>query len=237
MLGLNFEDIQSGKITAEQAAAFEQLRLRELEKLEQINAVAGPMFKSLQQVTLGFSLLFQDINDMITMAFAESEGITKFIDTLKSSLQPIAAFIGQIISALAPFFSVLGYALTNLTTILKVLLPSLTWFLNWFKFLFELIEKIAKPVSELFSKVFQGIYEFLGGFINQIIGVLKSIKIGRFEPFKNFDYIDIPGAQTPGQTITNQTTNNYIYGSQSMNQSTGMQTSSLFSNSYVLVND
>lgn len=286
-LGLNFEDIQSGKITSEQAALFEKLRARELAKLEEINKVAGPMFKSLQQMTLGITLLMQDINDWITMAFASADGIESLIGSIKGFLNKIGPFIQAMISNLKPALSIIGEIFAVIINITSALMPIAT---KVTKAVTPLISTIAKIVSVIgrvlstviaalgafleilmafnpvldiingalgfvmkaldwliegiswFAKILGDIVGAIAGWVNGLIKLLKGINIGGYKPFKDMEYIDVSGIKSgitnSGSTYENQTTNNYIYGSQSMNQASPRQNNNdLFTNSYVLVND
>ena len=289
MLGMDFSDIQSGKITQEQAVLFEQLRLRELKKLEEINAVAGPMFKSMQQVTLGVSLLMQDINDWITMAFARSAGVEKMIGSIKSFITTAGPFMQGLIDSVMPIVgiiaSVIGFVLDIISAVMDAIDPiwealipilevidqivaviaqvvgpilmfiggaikivlkaivALIWpLIEAFKVLGKglswLQDKILKPIADFFNDIIT----YLGDLINKAIGALKSVNIAGWKPFENMEYLDI-GTTTSaitnsGVTYDNQTTNNYIYGSQSMSQSNPRQnTNDLFTNSYTIVNN
>lgn len=225
-LGLGFEDIQQGKITAEQAAVFEQLRNRELSKLEQINTVAGPMFKSMQQVTLGFSLLSQDINDWITMAMASAPGVSKMLSKSKEFLGKAGSFMQSLISKyLSPIFSIAGEIVSIVMDIGMALMDAFMPILDILKPIIDLISNVVTMVGKVLTPMIKGV----GEIIKTVLSTLANINIGGFKPFGNIG--DTNNYQT-------QTTNNYIYGSSSMSSANPSSNSSnLFSNSYVLVND
>lgn len=188
MLGLNFSDIQQGKITEEQAAIFEQLRQREIDKLEEINKVAGPTFKTMQQITLGISLLFKDVEDWITIAFMKMGNFREFVGTISKMLEPVGRLIKNLITLLAPVFDQI-FAIVN------------------------------------------GIFVLIGGVIDILNPFLEALNI------------DIGNSSegrygTPSIANSQQTTNNYNYGSTSLSYANPRTNNNdLFSNSYVLVND
>jgi len=281
-LGLTFEDIQQGRITAEQAAAFEQIRQRELEKLEETNTVAGPMFKSMQQVTLGFTLLLRDINDFITMAMAGAPGITSMLAKIQPFIAQVGGFMKQLISTyLTPIFSIIGDIFGFVIDIVSGIMPAIQVFTSFLKPIFELIQNLSRilfgilgpifkivalvgsfiilfkkfvspftiimqvfrllnPLLEQFTEFIDMMADGIQNFLSDLFTFLKDIPIigGLFSD------VNIPGAAGGVMSTTmnnttsfaNATTNNYIYGSQSMSQSS-VSPSDLFSNSYVLVND
>lgn len=277
-LGLNFEDIQSGKITAEQAAAFEKIRQRELEKLEEINTVAGPMFKSMQQVTLGFTLLLRDINDFITIAMASAPGITSMLEKIKPFIAQVGGFMGDLIGTyLGPIFSIIGTIVSLVMDILSGIMPAMQSvmvmvkpFLNYAVMGIEVVGKILGTLSKAFSSllplfnIFLGGFKILGKLLEFLTPILEKVSefvttlsegiqtfiSGLFETLKSipvigdflFGDVSIPAAAGAGSSTTNNSsfsnssTTNYIYGSNSMSQSS-TSPSDLFSNSYVLVND
>ncbi len=290
-LGMEFSDIQSGKITAEQAALFEQLRLRELKKLEEINAVAGPMFKSMQQVTLGITLLLQDVNDWITMAMAAAPGIQTMIGSIKGFLERAGGFLKSAIDTyLTPIFSVVGNIVTLALDLIGVVMDAMqpifmiiSPILDTVMILADILTKVLSPLIKIggmifgafkFLKIFMGPLGILmvvldmlnpllttvsdavgkfGGMIsnllvgpinllNSVIGSLKNFEVLGIKPFASLKPIEIEGVTSglsnTGASYESQTTNNYVYGSQSMSQANPTQNNNnLFSNSYVLVND
>jgi len=265
MTGLDFSDIQSGKITSEQAALFEQLRLRELEKLEEINALAGPMFKSFQQITLGFTLLMQDINDFITVTFSKNTGIENLVGSLKTFMERVDPFMKGLIRALDPVVSVVGDIIAFALDIVSAVMPLITGILNALDPVFNIIAKIVSIIKRVLSPILLAIgdmfgllgaaLEFVFGFLDPIVDFFDWL-VDALEPFgKWFDKImgnNLKGIEKDWGTETgigsgytnstanyeNQVTNNYIYGSQSMSQANPRQNNNdLFSNSYVLVND
>lgn len=283
-LGLNFEDIQQGKITAEQAAAFEKIRQRELAKLEEINAVAGPMFKSMQQVTLGFTLLSRDINDMITMAMASAPGITSMLEKIKPFIAQVSSFMGSLIGTfLGPIFSIIGDIVGFVMDILSGLMPALQVAMTVIKPMFEVIQNLSRIIFDILGPIFKVVTFFVSLFavfkalfspLKLVLGLLSFLNPlfekltefltkftdgvnnalhGLFETLKSipvvgllFKDVNIPAAAGSGGNTTNSNntggafdnsnTNNYIYGSSSMNQSS-VAPKDLFSNSYTLIND
>jgi phage-related protein len=173
-LGLDFSDIQQGKITAEQAAAFEKIRQRELQKLEEINSVAGPMFKSMQQVTLGFTLLLRDINDWITMAMAGAPGITSMLEKIKPFIAQVGGFMKQVISTyLTPIFSIIGDIFAHAMDIISGIMP-----------VFQIFMTFMKPIYELVQNLFSIILKILGPIIKIIsfLNILYTLFISIFSP-------------------------------------------------------
>ena len=163
-IGLSFSDIQSGKITAEQAALFEQLRNRELEKLEKIDKIAGPMMKSLQQVALGFTLLMQDMKDYWTLALSQMPGIEKMIGSIKGFLVTAGTFARKTINLIAPLMSIVADVVGFALDVVNAIMPALGRMMTMLKPTFTV-------VAELFSVVSRA----LGPILNVIGLVLELI--------------------------------------------------------------
>ena len=155
-LGLTFEDIQRGKITAEQAAAFEQIRQRELNKLEEINRVAGPMFKSMQQVTLGFTLLLRDINDFITMAMANAPGIQSLLDKIKPFIAQLGAFMDTLIKTfLEPIFSIIGNIAGFVIDLLSGVMPAIQGIMVFLQPILQVVEMLSRVIQGVMGPMFK----------------------------------------------------------------------------------
>jgi len=289
-MGLNFSDIQSGKITAEQANIFEQVRNRELEKLTKIDKIAGPMMKSLQQVALGFTLLMLDIKDYWTLALSQMPGIEKMVGSIKGFITTAGAFARRTIDMVAPLMSIIGDVVGFVLDVVNALMPAIgrifamltpafqtiaELFSGLSRFLGPIINflgvllEILRPIVMLFlpftktiallgllAPMFDGLAGKMDGFamfmgdftaglgnlVNSAIDMLKGFHIGSWEPFKDMEYIDVEGLASTttnsGASYENQTTSNYIYGSQDLgNAESDNNPNDLFSNSYVLVND
>lgn len=163
-LGLTFEDIQRGKITAEQAAAFEQIRQRELNKLEEINKVAGPMFKSMQQVSLGFTLLLRDINDFITMAMANAPGIQSLLDKIKPFIAQVGAFMDALIGTfLEPIFSIVGDIAGFVIDLLAAVMPAIQSVITFLQPILQVIQMLSRVIFGVLSPMFK-IVGLIGSF-------------------------------------------------------------------------
>lgn len=208
-LGLTFEDIQLGKITAEQAAAFEKIRQRELEKLEEINTVAGPMFKSMQQVALGFTLLLRDINDFIKIAMASAPGITSMLNSIKPFIAQVGSFMKQLIGTyLTPIFSIIGDVVGFVIDLISGIMPGIQIFMSAMKPIYDLIQNVSRilfgvlgPIIKLVS-VFASLFvtfKMLFSPIKLILG-LFSLLNPLLEEMSNFI-----------STLT-EGVNNFIYG-------------------------
>lgn len=208
-LGLTFEDIQSGKITAEQAAAFERIRQRELEKLEEINRVAGPMFKSMQQVSLAFTLLLRDINDWITMAMAAAPGITSMLEKIKPFIAQVGGFMKQLIGTyLTPIFSIIGDIVGFVMDILSGLMPGIQVFMSAMKPIYELIQNVSRILFGVLGPILKLVAVFV-----QLFATFKML----FSPVKLilglFSVLN-PLLEKMSDFITTLTDgiNNFIYG-------------------------
>lgn len=260
-LGLNFEDIQQGKITAEQAAVFEQIRQRELEKLEEINRVAGPMFKSFQQVSLGFTLLLRDISDYITKLFANNTGIENLVGSVKTFQERLGPFLESLMNALDPVISAVSDIIAIVIDIVSALMPLVSGLLNAVAPILQIIAKIISIIKKILSPVLLLLGDLFGwlgvgaeallSILNPVVDFLDMI-IDSLAPFGEFignlfgfDKLDVAngtntgiglGYQNSTANYNDMTTNNYMYGSQSMSSSSTAPRD-LFSSPYSLIND
>lgn len=173
MLGLDFSDIQSGKLTAEQADLFEQLRLRELDKLEKINEIAGPMMKSLQQITLGISLLAQDIQDWITMAFAAGPGIEAFIVSVKNMLANLGPMMRGLIKMIVPIADILMSAVSIIMNLLIAAMPIVTYITDILNPFLDLIMNFVGMIARIINPV----VGFIGAIIALILKLASSLNL------------------------------------------------------------
>jgi phage-related protein len=262
-LGLNFDDLQQGRLTTEQAAAFAEIRQRELEKLEEINEVAGPMFKSFQQVSLGFTLLLRDISDYITKVFANNRGIESLVGSVKTLMERMGPLFKGLMNALNPIVSVVADIIAIVIDLVSALSPIVTGFLNALAPILEIIAKIINIIKRVLSPVLLligDLFGWLGVGAEALFSILNPVVewfdmiIDMIAPFGklignligiDFSSLDAAnntntgiglGYQNSTANYNNMTTNNYLFGSQSMSQSS-TSPKDLFSNSYSLIND
>jgi len=146
-IGISFDDLQKGRLSAEQAAIFEQVRQRELDKLTEINQVAGPMMKSLQQVTLGFTLLMLDISDYWTLALSTMPGIEKMIGSIKGFITTAGTFARRTIDMIAPLMSIVADVVGFVLDVVNAIMPAVGRLFAFFTPAFQVIAEIVSVIS------------------------------------------------------------------------------------------
>ena len=258
-LGLSFDDLQSGKLTEAQAKAFEEIRQRELNKLEEISKASEGMFKNVRQITLAINLLTQDITDWITIAFAESEGFNNLIEDIKGFVSEVAPVIKEVIGLITPILDALSKVFSFVLKVVKGLLPivsslallaegvlgiisgALEVLIPILEIVANLISKIAGWLNTIISTVMKGlnsVWRVIADLINGVLDLLAKIPIIG----KNFENSEVNRDLFRSTSLehnnvnNNEFTNNYIYGDSTSNGS-HTQNNNLFTNEFSLVDN
>lgn len=261
-LGLSLEDLQSGRLTEAQAEKFEEIRSRELAKLEEMAAVAGPFFDSIQNITVDLGLVVRDVMDNIIKTFAENEGIQKLLDLVSElipivgdlatevigNLSPVLDLIFDIVDLLMPIVDALMPLIITLSRVLGVIaviisniLPLLQPIIDLIVLIVDLLDGIIKAYLKFLTFVLKGIdmiYQVFAKFINYIIEAVSWVPgLGKLKEYKldtNAISNIVDSLENAANTI--ETTNNYIYEQNTTNNNNNINGNNLFTNQYVLNN-
>lgn len=166
-LGLSFEDLQSGKFTEKQGKAFEEIRQRELTKLEQISEVAEPMNESLQEAMLTINLMTSDILDTITYMHAQSQPVVDMIENIKPFTEKVSVFIQGLIKDLSPFVDIVAEIIVVVMGIVEVLM-------NVIGGVVSIVMTVVTPILKQISNIIRPIVPILRA-LTPIIDIIITL--------------------------------------------------------------
>lgn len=161
-LGVSFEDLQSGLVTKEQVAMFEQIRREETERLTAIASIGGPVFESMQHAAVAVSKAKQQVQDTITMAFAKSKGVMVFANSLQAMASQIGDLIWEASALIAPIVNIVGGVLGTVMGVAAIII-------NIVKGIMVAVAPIFDAINEVVNVVMQAVGSVLG-----IVGRLVS---------------------------------------------------------------
>lgn len=156
-LGLSFEDLQSGKFTEEQGKAFEEIRQRELTKLEEIQSVAGPMMDGMQRAMLSINLMMTDIRDFITLIFARSSSINNLVNNIQPFIAKVSSFATGLIRDIAPVMDLIADIIDLVMSVLEPLMST------------------VGGVVSLVMTILTPILKYIGNLIRATVPILRAL--------------------------------------------------------------
>lgn len=186
MLGLSLEDIQSGKVTAEQMAAFEQVREQELKQLQAISAISTPMMAAWQTMALNLSVNLQQFRDSITIILAKTGKITELAEhvqaVISDALARTSSTLGPVINAI---LSVIVPLLDTIMIVVDLIWPLVEFIVavvsevgryigQILTMLNPILEKL-KPIFDFVGKALMNILNYITGFIDFIMPVIEVL--------------------------------------------------------------
>ena len=202
----------------------------------------GPFIKSIIDMVMpAFSIVADVVKLVMDILSALMPVVGRIMKAITPILSAVSEAFSAIIRAVAPLLEVVGLLLEMMVT-MAVMTPAFRLLLGSVELLGKAIlwfsDKVITPFYDLMLDMVQG----MAGLLNSAIGALKDIEILGWQPFEDMDYIDMEGIDSAQQSnaagYESNTTNNYIYGSNTLDQLSGSgEPTDLFSNSYVLVND
>jgi len=223
-LGISLEDIQSGKVTAAQMKAFEEIRQHELDKLKEISSKGREVFDGLQKSFISLKLIKRDISDMFLTALVSSDGMKRVLETLNGIMPKIQSAIERLTPALIPIIDAIADSVNEMIPIVLDIVENVVPIISGF------LVDLAPVLKELMSVVItmlpsvSKLVEILMRFVIPILKILNPIlmAIGKaFEWLVNIldfftqglaqrNIITSPATGTTNvNTTTYATTNNY----------------------------
>ena len=178
-LGLSLEDIQSGKVTSAQMAAFEAIREKELERLQAVAAVSGPMMESWQNMALNLGTASRQFMDNLTIVLAKTGKIPELASKLEAVISDAynrtANIVGPLVNAV---FSVIIPLLDTIMTVVDVIWPVVEMIVNVISQLGSLIGNILEKINPIIGYL-KGIFAFfakaIGAGIDRLFSIINFI--------------------------------------------------------------
>lgn len=168
-LGLSMEDLQSGRLTPAQAAEFEKIRDRELEKLAEIEAKSGNALTAMQSATLGYDSLMADIADFALLALLEnSEGVEELANMANE-------LFGKISVALEGLIPIVGEVIGSLMGILESLWPILDMVIGLFQELLPPLMSVIGVLADALIPLLDIVVGTIGGMLESLMPAIVSI--------------------------------------------------------------
>lgn len=150
-LGLSMEDVQSGKLTAAQAKAFEDVRNKEIEKLKELEAVGTQAFDAIQGGQMMFMQLQQDLQDKVTLALAKAgPAISKVMDILSSTIDQLMPVVDAIMPSITELVSILPGIIEPLVPVVITLANAIAEIMP---FIIEIVQTVLDPLGEILSNI------------------------------------------------------------------------------------
>lgn len=168
MLGLSFEDLQMGMLTEAQAEAFEQIRERELRKLEEIALRGEDSFAIIQQAQITMKQTVLDLRDGFLLMLTENQ------DVISSVVETTKEIMPAIVDAVEVLMPIISSVLDTFPILLEGIVPAISIVkdaaLEVFPVFTEVLEGVISIVVELLP-----IFETAVGLLSDTMPVLGEI--------------------------------------------------------------
>lgn len=172
-LGLSMEDIQSGKLTAAQAAAFEEIRNKEIKKLEELKEAGTQAFDSIQNGQMMYMQLQQDIQDKITLALAKAgPAIEQVINVLSDSIDDLMPIIDSMMPSVTQLISLLPQIIEPIIPSVMLLAEMIAEIMP---FIVEIVETVLIPLGEILSNILPPLIELVQMLLPHLVSIFNVL--------------------------------------------------------------